>query len=324
MIAALYNGMVFFSATVFGRLGDTLSRRKVVMAGFFISGIIFLLHNFVPDLKTLFIVRGLAGIGVGMIPGSLAALAWSGSVALFTSFGSLGFAFASIIAGLLKQNFFVFTGAAFFCLVGFIFASRIKEKPVRLKVPFFPLATVKKNIGIYLPYLIRHSAASAIWAIFPIYLLGLGANRLAIGVIYGLNPVMQFIFMLMLDRYKKERLIDIGLIATSLTFLGYFLSPNWQIILIFQIVLGFSWANLYLGSMKCLLERNDEQATATGLLNSVLGLSGIIGPLIGGIVVLLGTKVLFIFSTLLSLSALFVCRKCLTITDARSQVRPAG
>ncbi len=323
MIAALYNGMVFFSAIIFGRLGDTLSRRKVVLVGFFVSGIVFLLHVFIPDLKTLFVVRGLAGIGVGMIPGSLAALAWSGSVALFTAFGSLGFAFASIVAGLMGQSTLIFCGAALLCLTGFLFAFRIKEVPVRLKIPFFPNAVIRRNIGIYLPYLIRHSAATAIWAIFPIYLVGLGANRLAIGIIYGINPVMQFVFMLILDRYKKERLIDIGLTATSLTFIGYFIAPNWLVILIFQIVLGFSWANLYLGSMKYLLKHNDEQATATGLLNSVFGLSGLIGPLIGGIVVLLGIKVLFIFSALLSLGAFFVYRKCLSITAARNQMPPA-
>ncbi len=324
MIAALYNGMVFFSATIFGRLGDTLSRRKVVMAGFLISGIVFFLHIFVPDLKTLFIVRGMAGIGVGMIPGSLAALVWSGSVALFTAFGSLGFALASIIAGFLRHHTLIFACAALFCAAGFALAARIKETPVKLKVPLFPYLIIRKNIGIYLPYLIRHSAATAIWAIFPIYLAGLGANRLAIGIIYGLNPVMQFVFMLLLDRYKSERLINIGLIATSLTFFGYLLSPNWPTILIFQVVLGFSWANLYLGSLKYLLENNEEQATATGLLSSVLGLSGLVGPLVGGVVVLLGTRILFIFSTLLALSTLFVCRKCLTVTAARSRMPPAG
>jgi MFS family permease len=134
---------------------------------------------------------------------------------------------------------------------------------------------------------------------------------------------MQFIFMLILDRYKTRRLIDIGFIATSLTFLGYFLSSNWQMIFLFQIVLGFSWANLYLGSMKFLLEHNNEQATATGLLNSVLGLSGLIGPLIGGVVALLGVRVLFVFSALLSLSALFVCRSSV-FTNARNQAQPAG
>ena len=324
MIAALYNGMVFFSSTIFGRLGDTLSRRKVVMVGFLISGVVFFLHIFVPDLKTLFIVRGMAGIGVGMIPGSLAALAWSGSVALFTAFGSLGFALASIIAGFLKHHTLIFACAALFCFAGLVLATRIKEAPAKLKVPFFPYYIIRKNIGIYLPYLIRHSAATAIWAIFPIYLVGLGANRLAIGIIYGLNPVMQFVFMLLLDRYKNERLIDIGLIATSATFVGYYIAPGWQVILIFQIVLGFSWANLYLGSMKYLLEKNVEQATVTGLLNSVIGLSGIIGPLIGGFVVLFGIKALFLFSSLLALSALYVCRRCLALKDARTRVQLAG
>ena len=52
-----------------------------------------------------------------------------------------------------------------------------------------------------------------------------------------------------------------------------------------QILLGVSWATLYVGSLKFVMERNVERATSTGLLNSVMSICAIIGPLIGGSVV---------------------------------------
>jgi len=50
-----------------------------------------------------------------------------------------------------------------------------------------------------------------------------------------------------------------------------------------QIVLGFAWSCLYVGSLKCVTETNDEKSTASGLLQSVIAVSGVIGPVIAAI-----------------------------------------
>jgi DHA1 family tetracycline resistance protein-like MFS transporter len=115
--------------------------------------------------------------------------------------------------------------------------------------------------------------------------------------------------MLWIDRYRSSRLIILGLIASALTFFGYAVSPNWQVILGLQILLGFSWANLYLGSIKHLLENNLEQATATGMLSSIIGLSGIAGPLIGGLLSFFGLRVLIFASSLLAFSGFLLSIK---------------
>lgn len=292
LILSLYNAMLFLSSIIFGRLGDMWGRKTIVLFGFLVSAIVFCCHNCINSFSSLFIVRGLAGIGVGIIPGSLAALAWGGSIGFFTALGSLGFTTGNVLAGVLREDFFIFSGASLLCLIGFVGTLFVKERHKKISVPLFPYKIIKKNLNVYLPFLIRHSAAQAIWALFPIYLSELGANKLWIGIIYGINPFMQFIFMLLLDRYKSTLLIGWGLIASAVTFFGYGISPNWYVILFFQIVLGFSWANLYLGSIKHLLENNVEQATATGFLSSVIGLAGILGPLIGGAISFLGLRAL--------------------------------
>ncbi|MEO0095454.1 MAG: MFS transporter [candidate division WOR-3 bacterium] len=311
LILVLYNSMLFFSSSIFGRLGDMYGRKKMIMWGFLISSFILFAHNLIKNLPTIFIFRGLAGLSIGMIPGSVVALAWGNSLGWFSGFGSLGYTLGNFLPGILKNNFLIFGSASSFCAIGFICSLFIKDKGKKIPVPLFPYQIIKKNLGVYLPFFIRHSAAQAIWAIFPIYLAELGADKFQIGLLYAINPFAQFIFMILMEKMESEKLILTGIICSAFTFLGYGLSPNWQIIILFQVLLGFSWATLYLGSIKYLLKNNLEQATASGFLNSVIGLSGITGPLFGGIIALLGIKALLFSSAVLSFFAFFIKRKML-------------
>ncbi|MEO0206625.1 MAG: MFS transporter, partial [candidate division WOR-3 bacterium] len=309
LILALYNGMLFFSSVVFGRLGDMYGRKKIIMWGFLVSTFVLLSHKFIHNIKTIFLMRGLAGLSIGMIPGSVVALAWGNSLGLFSGFGSLGYTLGNFLPGILKNNLLIFSASAMFCVIGFVLSFFIREEKKQIYVPLFPYTLIRKNSGIYLPFFLRHSAAQAIWAIFPIYLTELGANKFQIGLMYALNPFAQFVFMILMDKQKSEVLILSGIACSALTFLGYAISPNWRVILFLQILLGFSWATLYLGSIKYLLKNNLEQATATGFLNSVIGLSGIAGPLIGGLISLLGFRALLFSSAVLSGFAFMIKRK---------------
>lgn len=237
-------------------------RKKIIIAGFFISMVVLFSHNCISSLNTTYLFRGLAGLSIGMIPGSITALAWGGSLGLFSGLGSLGYTIGNFLPGILKKNFFIFSASALFCLIGFILGFFIKEEKKYVYVPLFPLQLIRKNLRVYLPFFIRHSAAQAIWAIFPIYLNQLGASKFQIGLMYAINPFAQFIFMILMEKKKS--------------------------------------ATLYLGSIKFLLKNNLEQATATGFLNSVIGLSGIIGPLIGGMIALLGFRILLFSSAVVS------------------------
>lgn len=280
----------------------------MIMLGFLASAIVFFCHNFIANIQTVFFFRGLAGLSIGMVPGSIVALAWGNSLGLFSGFGSLGYTIGNFLPGILKDNFVIFSTASLFCLTGFLLSLFIKEEKKKIHVPLFPYQLIHKNIGVYLPFLIRHSAAQAIWAIFPIFLSELGASKFQIGTLYAINPFFQSIFMILMERQESERLILIGIVCSSLTFLGYGLSPNWYVIIFLQILLGFSWATLYLGSIKYLLKNNIEQATATGFLNSVIGLSGIIGPFLGGIIALLGIRTLLFSSAIISFVAFLIKR----------------
>lgn len=281
----------------------------MLIIGFLLTALVFFGHNLANSLSMLFLFRGLAGIGVGVIPGSLSALAWGTPLGVFTGIGALGFTLGNFLSGALKNDFLIFTTSALFCFAAFIISFFVKEEKKQISIPLFPYQIIMKNWRVYVPFLIRHSAAQAIWAIFPIYLIGLGANKFQIGVMYALNPFAQFIFMLIFDKYKSYRLIKIGTFFSTLTFLGYAISPKWQYILFLQILLGLSWGSLYLGSLKSLLENNLEQATSTGILSSVIGLAGILGPLVGGLICLLGLRQLLFASALLAAVAFLISWK---------------
>jgi MFS family permease len=104
-----------------------------------------------------------------------------------------------------------------------------------------------------------------------------------------MNSLTQFLFMYTLGgRIKHSLSITAGLLLSSGTFLTFtFALDFWQLIPT-QILLGLSWALLYVGGLRYLMDKNVEKATAGGLLDSVLNMASIIGPFLGAYVVAFG------------------------------------
>ena len=166
--------------------------------------------------------------------------------------------------------------------MAFLFAIQLPEIGKKMKLPFLSIPIIKKNIFLYLSFFCRHLGANSIWIIFPLYLKNLGANLHWIGILYAINCSTQFLLMWIGDKFRSEMLVRIGLILSSITFLSFSMATNFYQIIPMKIMLGLSWRSLYLGSLKYVMERNKERATATGALNSSMSLSIAIGPLLGG------------------------------------------
>ena len=130
----------------------------------------------------------------------------------------------------------------------------------------------------------RHLGAFAIWAIFPLYLASLGADRFWIGAIYALNSLAQFFIMRKLDRFDGNRLFRWGLVLSALAFLSFALAQDHYQMLPTQIILAFSWSFAYVGALLALTKKNIERATSVGILRSLIGLAGILGPILGGLI----------------------------------------
>ena len=316
LIGGAYAAAGFISSYLFGRASDIRGRRGILLLGLFISGVATLLQvvSLIWGGLTFFvIVRVMIGFCAGVFSGSLLAYAYEtkGKMGKFSAWGSLGWGVGNLSAGFLADSLgneiaYVFCAVLVFASYA-IALSLPFSKEVRMEVPLLPKAMIKKNAPVFSAMLIRHTGANMIWVTYPIFLENIGASESWIGVIYAVNAFGQFFFMMFLDRYDPSLLVAIGLVSSALTFFTFTLARSpWEIVPS-QVILAFAWASLYVGSLRYVLDRNKEKATASGLLSSTLSLSGIIGPVLGGIsATIFDFKGTIAIATIMSLVALAI------------------
>lgn len=319
LIVFAYAATSFLSSYLFGRLADMRGRRGVLKLGFGLSALTSLLQILPSDPWTLLLSRAMVGVTAGMIPAALLAFAHERRQPMgrFASFGSLGWGVGSFLSGIVvslpsseasgMRWTFALSSALF--AVGFLFIMA-QEFPrhVSIHVPFFPAALIRRNLPVFLATLIRHTGATMIWLIFPVYLEdAIGLSKELIGVIYLANTCTQFFVMRLLDRFRSEALVAAGLALSSITFLSFTLVGSFWEVLPTQIALGVSWACLYVGSLKFVMERNIERATAAGILGSSINLSQAIGPVVGGLIAFhFGRVSVMVVASVMALAALVV------------------
>jgi DHA1 family quinolone resistance protein-like MFS transporter len=192
-------------------------------------------------------IRIVTGFCVGVYPGALAAYAHDSKMKMgrFASFGAVGWGVGTIIAGFAAglDIHYAFLISSSFFLIAFLSALTLPPvSRVRVKVPLFPIETIKRNLPIYLGMLIRHSSAHAMWTLWPLFLLSLeGADLFMIGIIQATNALAQVVFMLWLtDRFDSRKLISIGLITSAMAFASFTLITNIFEVLPTQILLGLA------------------------------------------------------------------------------------
>ena len=291
-IVASYNAFILFSNLFFGRAADVQGARKILRLGLLLSAVAALTQPLAYDSVTLILSRALLGFCIGMYPAALLAYAKTADrpMGRFAALGSLGWAMGTLSAGLLSWLaptvlWPVFGLSAALYLVAFFLAGAAPtEAAGRFRIPFLPLAVIRRNLTIYVSILIRHTGANMVWVIFTLYLVDIGhMSGLQVGIVYMLNPLVQFLVMARTDRIGSGALLATGLGLSAVTFVTFTVSADFVWILGTQVLLGISWATLYTGALRFIAERNPEIATAGGLLGSVLSISSILGPIAGGL-----------------------------------------
>ncbi len=289
--------------------------RRILRAGLLLSAITGLAQPFAVDPLTLLVSRAVLGFCVGMYPAALLAYAKTADSLMgkFSSWGSLGWALGNGLAGVVAQvtpgvfwPVFAMASGAWF--LSFFFATAAPaEAAGRIRVPLFPRKVLRRNIPVYAMMFIRHTGANMVWGIYPIYLAAvLHLDVLQIGLINAFNPFVQFLVMQRIDRFGSRVLIVAGLLGSFATFILFLVAKDFWSMFATQIVLGFSWATMYVGSLKFITEQNAETATAGGWFNSVTSLSSIVGPILGGFVATLGYDLTFDVAAAMALVALGV------------------
>jgi len=290
LIGGAFAAAGFVSSYWFGRGSDVYGRRMILVLGLFLSAASLLVQAVTVvwgGLVAFSAVRIITGFCSGMFPAALLAYAHDAKSKMgrFSSFAAAGWGMGNLTVGLFGafyEGAFIYSSAVVFA--SFAIALTLPfPREVRMEVPLFPVDLIKKNASVYLAMLIRHTGANMIWVTYPLFLSSIGADIAWIGGIYAVNAFGQFFVMNLIDKYDPALLVAVGLGASSVTFYAFTLVGSFYEIIPAQLLLAASWGCLYVGSVRYVMDRNREKATATGILSSVMSISGITGPVLGGV-----------------------------------------
>ena len=329
----VYGFSIFLAGIYFGRQADVRGRRRFMILGFALASVLAALQLLATDPYHLLLARFALGFAAGMFPGALIAYAYDEGrkMGRFAAWGSLGFgtgnliipfcALATWLFGTLLLHQRIYSTSAVLLAAAFAIALLLPSVPhAPVSVAAFPLNVIKRNRDVYFSFLIRHTGANAVWIVFPLFVLEL-SPKLAdgsydytwLGIIYAANSLTQGAIMFFLDRFPGKRLVFAGELLTLATFIGFYFSRDHIDLLLWSFVLAASWSCLYVGSLKTILSRSPEKATASGLLTSTTSLSAMMGPLLGGAVAhffggdnIAGYRSTILFAGLMTVVALVV------------------
>ena len=288
LIGAAYGITLFISTYIFSRAADSYPPKKLMYAGFLSATVTYFLQVFASDPLSLGIIRALAGFSAGIYPAALLLYVYNmkRNIGKFISFMPLGWAFGFLAAGVIAVFWQIFTISSLLFAAAFLITLTLPDMEIRTKrkADYFSPDILKKNWNIYLAFFLRQMGANNVWIVFPLYLLSLGASELWVGVLYMINPVLQFFIMRRLDRYRNTTLISAGYLLSAAAFLAFLPLTNFYQAAVGMVLIAFSFSTLYVGSTNELIEQNEEKGTSAGLLNSTFSLSIAIGSLMGGII----------------------------------------
>lgn len=295
IVATAYGVSLLLSNYLFGSLSDAFGAKPFLIVGFLFSSVLFLVHIFAFNYTSLLYVRLLTGIALGTYPGALFALAHNTKARMgqFSSFGSLGSFVGLVGAGFLSEvygvkSLFILGAIVFFA--AFVVSFQIKRDPAAPSViSLKPTLTIKENLSVYAALLTRHTGANAVWTFWSLYLLGLGANNLYVGLINASNALAQFLTMRYLtDRFGSRREFDIGLLLSGGLFVSLaFVSDFWQTWIPYTL-LGSVWSLIFVGAVRSLADTSTHKGEAIGAFNSTLNLSTLLGPILATAAIIFG------------------------------------
>jgi MFS family permease len=245
---------------------------------------------------TLLAIRAFVGFCLGISSAAIMAYVYEaeGQVGRFASYGSLGWLLGAVVAAVAAAatgaaessttyyTLFAVSGAASALALLLSFSLK-EERGKSLHVPFFPLSLFRDNGRVYIPFFLRCLGSSAIWAVFPLFLVSIHASKLWVALLDAINMGLQFVFMRYVERFNSAWVLAVGLVTSVIVFASYGLATHYQQLIPFQVLLAISWSCLWVGSLSFLMGRSVERGTAAGLLYSMTYLSAGFGPLIGGL-----------------------------------------
>lgn len=320
VVVASFSLAQILSGLYFGRISDKRQDRvHFIRYGFLGCSIIFMLHYFADSASLLLIMRLVAGVTSGvMIPAMLAYAYESGDgqkkVASIVSFQALGWLIGIVAAGFINDEKIIFLVSSGFFTLGFLVSLRLKNINHNLiDIDDSTKNVITKNKYLFLSLLLRHTGASAVWTVLPIMLMEhLGAELYQISIVYVANNLTAFVLMNMMAKrihMSDSSKFKLGIGLTTFVFVGIALSNSWWLVIPAMILVGISWAFLYIGGNFYLMKHNPK-STSTGIFSSTIAIATVIGPLIAGTIAFLtGFTNVMIFAVIINIAAFVISLK---------------
>jgi MFS transporter, DHA1 family, multidrug resistance protein len=287
MVGAAY-GISFLVSSLFsGWKSDHLGRLIFVRWGLLISSVAFAGQLLANSVIMLIIVRAVVGFSMGIAIAAVITYAFEtgANMGKYSSYGSLGWIFGAVTVALVGDIRLIFLISFLICLLAFFISLAFKKVPVcTFSRPPNMWHVLRRDYRIYLAVFLRHLGASAVWIIFPIYLASIGLNNFWIGILWGINFLIQFVVMRQLERFSEFKVFFYGQLLSIVVFTAYIFITSRIGLIIIQALMGVAWSCLYVGALIIVLKSGKEKGTAGGIFQSTLNLCNAVGPLLGGMI----------------------------------------
>ena len=286
VIGGIYGIAYLASSLFFGRLSDVKGRLIFVRMGLVLAALGYAFQVFAGTPLALTLVRALIGFCLGMSDAALMAYNFEagGRTGWFTSLGALGWLLGAIVAIFIQSYHYLFLLSSVMSAGAFIVSLLIKEQKNRRVMTPNMNKMISHNAGVYVPFFLRNFGGNMAWFILPLYLQTIGASKMWIAILQGINNGGQFVIMPFVERFRPSRLFIAGLLFSVAVFIAYAFTTNYLQVIPIQILLAVSWSCLFVGALLQLLKDNEERATSTGILFSTGSFSQATGPFLGGFV----------------------------------------
>lgn len=286
-IAATYGMAFFLSSLVFGRQSDIHGRLGFIRSGLALSVVAYLFQVIARTPIALLAARGFVGFCLGVTSAAIMAYTYERQkqIGSFVSYGSLGWLLGALVAAVIRNYEALFLTSAAASVLALLVSLTLREEPTsHVQLAALPLPLIKANRKVYLAFFMRQVGATAIWAILPLYLVGIGASNSWIAIIDGINMGGQFVAMRFIEKFNPAKVFRVGLLMSALVFAIYGIATNYLQLLPVQVLLALAWSGIFIGALGYLLRKSNERGTVSGLLYSTMYLSAGLGPFLGGTV----------------------------------------